>query len=235
MTALAFAPAADSVLAYGEALKIIGGLSGPSKMPWWGWSISAKKCITGSKLREVENSTCSHCYALKGNYVFSNVVEAHERRLEATKNPLFEEAFVVVLKNLYKKTRSTRVKDGVQIKENRFRWFDAGDLQSLEMLETINRIALRTPEVMHWLPTREVQIVRSFLATGQQFAENLTVRISAPVVGRAFSDRPFGLPYSTVDVEQEGIHQCPAAAQQGNKCLDCDACWLKTIVNYPLH
>ena len=56
-------PFDGTALSYDSAYEIIGGLSSPSKMPWYGWSISAYRCKTGGKLREVENSTCSHCYA----------------------------------------------------------------------------------------------------------------------------------------------------------------------------
>ena len=49
---------------------IVGTLSEPSKMPTYAYSIPAKYCITGSKLRMIANSTCSKCYALKGRYIF---------------------------------------------------------------------------------------------------------------------------------------------------------------------
>jgi len=51
----------------------IGSLSSPSKMPCYSYSISARDCITGGKLVKLENSICHGCYALKGNYNFSNV------------------------------------------------------------------------------------------------------------------------------------------------------------------
>ena len=69
-----------------EALKIVGGLSKPSKMPGWAYGLPAKECKTGSKLRHVEGSTCYDCYALKGCYVFKVVQDAQYRRLEATKS-----------------------------------------------------------------------------------------------------------------------------------------------------
>ena len=55
---------------------ITGGLSAPSKMPCHSFSISAKRCKVGSKLRKVVGSTCNKCYALKGRYVFPNVERA---------------------------------------------------------------------------------------------------------------------------------------------------------------
>ena len=64
-----------------EALKLVGGLSKPSKMPGWAYGIPAKECKTGSKLVNVSGSTCEGCYALKGCYVFKVVQEAQYRRL----------------------------------------------------------------------------------------------------------------------------------------------------------
>jgi hypothetical protein len=36
-----------------EALKIVGGLSKPSKMPGWAYGIPAAECKTGKKLQKV--------------------------------------------------------------------------------------------------------------------------------------------------------------------------------------
>jgi hypothetical protein len=40
-----------------EALKLVGGLSKPSKMPGWAYGTPAKECKTGTKLRDIEGST----------------------------------------------------------------------------------------------------------------------------------------------------------------------------------
>ena len=130
---------------YKEALDIIGGLSKPSKMPWRSWSIPAQACKTGSLLRKKNGSVCGKCYAMKGMYSFPNVKAALNRRLKAIDHPLFVEAFSLVLNKLVGKSRK---------KENRFRWHDSGDIQSVEHLDLINRIALSTPLVRHWLPVR---------------------------------------------------------------------------------
>ena len=68
-----------------EALKLVGGLSKPSKMPGWAYGIPAKECKTGKKLQNIEGSTCYNCYALKGCYVFKVVQEAQYRRLGSIK------------------------------------------------------------------------------------------------------------------------------------------------------
>ena len=66
-----------------ELEKEIGPLSNPSKMPAFAWCISAKKCITGSKLAKIKGTICNKCYALKGHYAFKNVFDAHELRRKA--------------------------------------------------------------------------------------------------------------------------------------------------------
>ncbi len=222
-------------MAIPDALTIIGGLSAPSKMPGTSWSISAFECKTGSKLREVPGSTCSSCYALKGNYRFKNVKDAHERRLKALEHPLFVPAFIQVLTELHKKQRKTYIRNGLEVKENRHRWHDSGDLQSISHLEMINEIALATPFIDHWLPTREYGIVNKFLKSGAIVAPNLTIRMSAVMQGESFKARPMGLPFSTVGVEDETVEQCKAPTQEG-KCLNCRACWDKEVdVNYHKH
>jgi len=107
-----------------EAKKNVGGLSNPSKMPGYGYGLSAFECDTGSKLRLIKNSTCSMCYALKGRYTFKGVKAAHANRLEAiTKSNWVDD--MVLLVNHYGK------------KIPYFRWHDSGDLQSLDHLKRL--------------------------------------------------------------------------------------------------
>ena len=217
-----------------DAMILIGGLSEPSKMPGYSWSTSALDCQTGTKLRETPNSVCSGCYAMKGNYRFKNVKEAHNRRLEALKHPDFVKAFILVLKKLYSRTKKKYVKDGVEIPENRFRWHDSGDIQSVAHLNMINDIALACPEIDFWIPTKEAGMVNEFLKD-KAFAPNLNVRLSHPLIGGTFTKKPNGLNFSTVGVDA-APNQCPAY-QQGGKCLSCNNCWNTTIesINYPKH
>lgn len=215
---------------FAEALEIIGGLSQPSKMPWYGWSTSARNCITGSKLAQVEGTVCSGCYALRGRYNFPRVQAALARRDEAWKDPRFVDAFVIVLNHLHRRTKK-RLKDG-RI-EDRMRWFDSGDLQSVEMLDKIVAIATATPQIRHWLPTREWNIVRGY---AKPLPENLVLRLSVARVGVALQRQPLGLPFATVGCDDdEELHQCPALTRQGNRCLDCDACWTSANINYREH
>lgn len=222
-------------LSYPEAMTIIGGLSTTSKMPWFSWSISAEDCVTGEKLRQVEGSVCSDCYACKGCYVFQSVKNAHNRRKEALANPRFVEAFSLVLNTAFHRGRKTYISRGVTYKENRFRWHDSGDLQSLDHLEKINQIALNTPNIIHWLPTKEIGILKEFLKKHiEGFSPNLTVRLSHPMIGGTWEKSPMDLPFSTVSTGL-GV-KCPAP-QQGGKCSDCKNCWIKHVksVDYKKH
>jgi hypothetical protein len=203
---------------------IIGKLSKPSKMPWYSWSIPASMCKTGSQLHQHTGTVCSKCYARKGRYTFPNTQNALKRRALAVSHPEFVPAFVYLLNDLASRRRGPK----------RFRWFDSGDLQSLAMLRTINRIANLTPTIAHWVPTKEYGLLRQFLHEGGVFAPNLVVRVSHPLTGQRFKVQPMGLPYSTVGVTDTDLHHCPAP-EQGGKCGSCSACWTRINVNYHPH
>jgi hypothetical protein len=193
-------------------------LSKPSKMPGYAYGIPAQKCHTGSKLRKVEGSTCSHCYALKGNYRFNNVKSAQMRRLKA----IARKTWVATMVRLITDTKTQF-----------FRWHDSGDLQSVDHLSKIVDICNQTPSVQHWLPTREYKIITDYLFEHGNFPNNLNVRLSAHMVGKTLNPVQ-GLTSSTVNCNTG--HICPAR-NQGNQCGDCRACWSKAVsnVDYPLH
>jgi hypothetical protein len=117
-----------------------------------------------------------------------------------------------------------------------FRWHDAGDLQSVEHLKRIVKICENTPEIRHWLPTREFATVRKFLESGGQIPSNLTVRFSALMIeGKA----PEGLARRLgvqVSGASESAYSCPAPSQ-GNVCGNCRKCWNRETFNvsYKVH
>lgn len=226
-------------MSFDAAYDLIGGLSNPSKMPWYGWSTPAPQCQTGSKLREVEGSVCHKCYAMRGFYNMPNVKNALERRLKAIDDPRFVDAFVTVLQAFYENGKKTYVPWGSKtpIKENRFRWDDSGDFQSLEHISKVNEIALRMPHIRFYKPTKETAMVGKWLKKNKKgFAENLFVKVSAPMIGVGFKVKPMGLDFATVGVDNDKkLFQCPALRKQGNKCLNCDACWKSGNINYPTH
>ncbi len=116
------------------------------------------------------------------------------------------------------------------------RWFDSGDLQSVAMLKAICGVAERTPDIKHWLPTREAKIVKDYLNSGGVVPTNLVIRISSTMIG----DAPIKGYANTSTVHRKGEephgYACPAS-NQGNNCGDCRACWSGMFgnISYPLH
>ncbi len=222
-----------------QAWAIVGGLSKPSKMPGWAYGLPAAECITGSKLAKLPGTTCSGCYALKGNYRFSNVTNAQYRRLDALEDPRWLDAMVVLLRGKYGRDRY-------------FRWHDSGDLQSVGHLRRIVRIAELVPGVKFWLPTREYGIVEDYLSRWGDFPPNLCVRLSAHYIGESVdigTRHPSlrSLPSSTVHAGWGKAVPAPSgrakesiecrAYTRGNECGSCRACWSIEVknVSYPKH
>ena len=195
-----------------EAKEITGGLSAPSKMPGPAYNLPATECITGAKLVKVPGSVCHGCYALKGRYRFSNVRMALARRLESLKHPRWVEAMTVLIKG-----------------EPWFRRHDSGDLQSAWHLKQIFEVCKRTPDTMHWLPTREARILN--LMDPDIIPSNLIIRMSSHMIDQP----PVKFWPWTSTVSTTG-YTCPAK-DQGNECGDCRNCWDRSVSNvtYPKH
>ena len=81
-----------------EAEKIVGGLTRTSKMPCPSYNITARACLTGSKLVNVPGSVCHGCYALKNRYVMPVQAAAGERRLKALEDPRWVQAMITLIK-----------------------------------------------------------------------------------------------------------------------------------------
>jgi hypothetical protein len=204
-----------------QAMEIIGGLSAPSKMPCSSYSISAKRCNTGSKLAKIEGTVCHNCYALKGNYVrYAKTIDtAHERRYQALSDPQWIEAMSFIIN-----------KQAMQY----FRWHDSGDIQSFQHLLNIVSVADNCPNTQFWIPTKESNLVKQYLDTFGSFPNNLIVRVSAT---KRDSNPPKFQFTSTVHLANSAIGtECPSYKQNG-KCLDCRNCWDKSIpnVSYKYH
>ncbi len=203
---------------HASPLEIIGGLSKTTKMPGYSYSFPAAECRNGSKLHAVPGSVCEKCYARRGNYAFGNVQSVLYRRLESIQDPRWEDAMVASLEFL------------VNPLDPAFRWLDSGDLPNYEFLRRLVRVVERTPWIRHWLPTKEYGLIRRWLAEHGPFPENLVVRPCSPMVdGKPlthFEHSSIVVSFASgeADLEQAGVHLCPAD-QQGHKCGACRACW----------
>jgi len=189
-----------------EAWQLVGGLSKPSKMPGWSIGIPAKECKTGKKLRQIKNSVCEGCYALKGCYVFDIVQKAQYKRLEAINHPDWVQAMATLINSK---------------KPDVFRWHDSGDVQDVQHLEKIFKVCELTPEKRHWMPTREAWIKDHM----HKAPANLVVRFSSPMVDQG----PVKSWANTSTVSTKS-RTCPAP-DNNNECGSCRACWDPLVKN----
>ena len=195
-----------------EARVITGGLSAPSKMPGPAYNLPASMCLTGAKLVNVPGSVCAGCYALKGRYRFNNVQQALQRRATSLEHPDWVNAMVALIAG-----------------HKYFRWHDSGDIQSVEHLKKIFEVCKRTPSTKHWMPTREARFLK--LLDPDIIPPNLIIRMSSHMIDQ----KPVKFWPWTSTVSTQG-KTCPAA-DQGNKCASCRACWDRSVPNivYPKH
>jgi hypothetical protein len=206
--------ASPTIRSKAAAIKITGSLGKPSKMPGLSYGISATLCKVGAALAKIKGSTCENCYALKANYAYPSVKAAHEKRRAGIDDPQWADAMIYLIQ---------------QSKETYFRWHDSGDLQHFQHLLNIVRIAEALPSVSFWLPTREKALVNQYIRSFGAFPANLVVCVSAAMVDAA---APEGYD-NTSTVHNTAVPEgfaCPAS-KQGNKCLDCRACWNRDIKN----
>ena len=189
-----------------EAWTLVGGLSKPSKMPGWSIGIPAKECKTGKKLRQIKNSVCEGCYALKGCQVFKVVQEAQYKRLEAIQHPDWVLAMATLINSK---------------KPDVFRWHDSGDVQDVDHLEKIFEVCKLTPSKRHWMPTREAWIKDHM----HKAPANLVVRFSSPMIDQG----PVKSWANTSTVSTKS-RTCPAP-DNNNECGDCRACWDPLVKN----
>ena len=232
-----------------EAVSIAGTLGKPSKMPGYSYGLDARKCHRGSVMHLVPGSICYGCYALTDFYLTWRAADrGRERREAGLEHPRWVDSMV-------------RQIDHYCVGESSyFRWHDSGDLHSVEHLSRIVEVCERTPQVKHWLPTREYEMVAEHRRRRGAFPANLTVRLSALMIDaeppRALPglEVPEGaivippelwdLPTSTVHtpgapnpVEGRWSVECRAAEERANKCGPCRSCWSPRAANisYPEH
>lgn len=202
-----------------EAVEIVGGnLSKANKMPCGSYSLSAFDCVTGSKLAKIEGSVCNKCYARRGNYLYKKYRNTATKKLNSIHNPDWVNAMVKLIQI-----------QALENDTNYFRWFDSGDLQK-GMIKNIFKVCELTPDIMHWLPTHEAKLINDeIVKLGEKVPSNLIIRLSAGMVDDA---PPKSWEHtSTVHKHKDAIGFECIAKDQGNKCLNCRACWDPKIKN----
>ena len=200
-----------------------------TKMPGSTFPTSTTRCPTGVKLAKVPNSVCSECYATRLENFRSNVAAGWLNNSIKTMATVSTDpdqwiaASVYQINHYYKRTG-----------QYYHRWFDSGDLENKAELHAIAQVAAATPKFNHWLPTKEIKLLRAYLKRNT-LPDNLVVRPSSPMIDQ----KPLSgfRNTSTVHRDSDPIgHVCPAR-HQGNSCGNCRACWEPAIpnVSYPKH
>ena len=217
------------------AAEIAGSLGFPSKMPGTAYGLPAQACITGAKLHAVPDTVCSDCYALKANYQYPSVKKAQATRLAAIEHERWVPAMVSMLRKAHGldggKVHSSVTDPGWH------RWHDAGDTQSRKHIAAICEVARQTPEIKHWIPSKELAMWLAYVATGGDIPSNLTVRLSGYKIDEAPTNKwPLTSTVYDKAPPRPGAHICPAYTQ-GGKCGSCRACWSQDVaeVAYPRH
>jgi hypothetical protein len=184
------------------------------------WSLNALDTCQGSIGKDGNLvPACQGCYATTGNYRFPNVRAPRDFNKQDWQ-------------------REGWINDMVQALENSryFRWFDSGDMYSVELAWKIHTIMMRTPWVKHWLPTRMYKFKKyESVINHMQALPNVVVRLSSDsVTGEIIN----GLTTSTIfsDTVPVGAFECKAYENEG-KCNGCRACYNKdvSVIAYKAH
>jgi len=108
------------------------------------------------------------------------------------------------------------------------------EIQNIFMGLNILEICKQTPDIKHWIPSKEYKIWRQVLKI-QKLPDNVVLRMSSPNVDQApltgFENT------STVHKNKKAFGLECIAYKQDGKCLECKACYNSKIKNisYPKH
>ena len=144
------------------------------------------------------------------------------------------------------------------------RWHDSGDLFHADYAGAVLEVCRRTPNVMHWMPTRMGSLLAKLVQSGERLPPNLSVQVSCHrggilervqhnAVATIRSRQPearIGLTYAHAgtksrmvklsDVQSmygESASLCPATVAVESKdrvCTGCRRCWAKADPQFPI-
>lgn len=197
-------------------------LSTTSKLGTKSWSLQAFDTCPGSRNKDGSVvPACQGCYARGGFYRFGAAKQVRAANFDDWKRFSWTEDMINALS-----------------KQTHFRWFDSGDMYSLELAEKIYVVMACTPHVKHWLPTRMAKFAKfQSIINRMKTLPNVMVRFSSDSVKGEFTPGVHG---STIvpsaDTAPENTFVC-GAYTRGGKCGDCRACYDKNIdvIAYPAH
>ena len=178
------------------------------------WSLQALETCPASKNKDGSLvDACKGCYATTGFYQFAPAKNARAYNKEDFKRDTWVSEMAIGLD-------SSRY----------FRWFDSGDMFSLELANKILEVMKATPWCKHWLPTRMYKFKKFHSVIAKmQALDNVVVRFSSDSVQGAAIP---GLTTSTIFSEETQLPDnatiCRAYEHDG-KCNGCRACYNKDV------
>ena len=186
------------------------------------WSLAALDTCPGSvKADGTLVDACSGCYATTGFYNFGGTKALRVDNKQDWKRDGFIGDFIAALK-----------------KQKYFRWFDSGDLYSVQLAEKIYQIMVNTPQVQHWLPTRMAKFAKYKDILDKMAAlPNVKVRFSSDSITGEYTPGVHGsVIIPSADQADAHVTVCRAYENDG-KCNGCRACYSKDVdvVAYPQH
>ena len=212
-------------------------------MPGTSFATDAFACGVDSKLAKIAGSVCDKCYARRLQSYRTNLQVGWTRNLRVALERIATDP------EGWAQDMAAQINAYASLSQEPYhRWFDSGDLASAAMLGAIVRVCELSPTVHHWLPTRELALVRAYIRAGGSIPANLVIRASAPMI----DDAPLkGWTHtSTVHSKRElgaAEYRCPKLDKgRGNKCdgtgegtdhPPCRACWNRNVptVSYKKH
>jgi hypothetical protein len=186
------------------------------------WSLNALDTCQGSIGKDGNLvPACQGCYATTGNYRFPNVRAPRDFNKQDWQRSDWVNDMVLALD-------SSRY----------FRWFDSGDMYSVDLADKIYQVMKLTPWVKHWLPTRMYKFTKyNDVINRMMKLDNVVVRLSSDsVTGEVIN----GLTTSTIFSDDSQLTsdmvECKAYEHEG-KCNGCRACYSKdvSIIAYRAH
>ena len=186
------------------------------------WSLQAIDTCPGSVAKGGGLvDACKGCYATTGNYNYPNVKAPRAFNKEDWQRNGWVSDMVEALGN-----------------DRYFRWFDSGDMYSVELAEKILQVMTLTPWVKHWLPTRMVKFAKfKDVIKRMQSLKNVMVRFSSDSIkGEYVAGLHGSVIVSDPEALPAGVTLCRAYEHEG-KCSGCRACYDKTVsvIAYPAH
>lgn len=196
-------------------------LSKTSKLGTKSWSLQAVDTCPGAYANGKLVPACSGCYATAGCYNFPDTKKVRADNKAQWKDESFISDFTKAL-----------------AKQSHFRWFDSGDMYSIELAEKMYRIMQATPNTKHWIPTRMYKFKKfEDVLNRMKALPNVSVRYSSDEIDGTYTKDLHGstiLPDASYADSDTLVCKAP---EQGGKCLECRACYDKEVkvIGYLAH